>query len=484
MGIKTSFGTAPSNPMNPLNVIRAIKIALDGDLNFWSLVSSLNALYFRGEQASGRPLDFIKLDFPSFEETKLLFESAYESIRSQQNTKLKAEELDALLFCCSSHFRPLSSLFDLLHVGFEGDMMEILGKISGTDGEISKDLIRLCLIGEPISPTLEVHDNDGQAKPFVLFMQDGGVLGLQIKDRFVHNTPDVIPVISIVKLWQWTQAKSRTGRESFTGAVHTMIEQTIRLIARDRTREGFGKFHAAFLTVWSQAFPLLSPKYNGYYQFIMHPLSAKKEIFLQEDLVRIRFLLKILIFYNHILQVAISNCPAIHLWKSCRSNGELLGIALVSSLTKYGIFDPRIAPEVFPSKNEKSCLQLFHFTDVTDLETLEKRPTAAAAQQLISFLQQKSKNAKLQFIVFAWKQIFDETDQKFVHKVQELADREVTTIVCDKKSLVRMYGPSFHNLEWFMEKIADPQTTQIKRAREDDFPLKSSKKQKTGHKIG
>lgn len=183
----------------------------------------------------------------------------------------------------------------------------------------------------------------------------------------------------------------------------------------------------------------------------------------------------------------ISNFPAVDFWTSCRSNGELLEIdSLVTTLTKDGIFEPRIAPEVFPSSNPKPCVQLFqakystcpnaYLTDVTDLEAIEESVTEAA-QQLTNLIQQQPKNATIHFIIVAWKKISDKTYKKFVEQVQELAGRQVNTIVCDKEVLMKMYGPSLLHLGWFMEQVADTQTTPRKRKRADT-PSKSTKKQK------
>lgn len=272
-------------PHNPEKILKEIVKVLDTDTRFWSVVSSLNADFFRDQAISGRPIIFIRLPPPSLDEFRKLFRSHFDQIGGTNTPKLKKQDVDALLLCCGNHFRSLSWLFLALN-GFEGDFGSMLTHIArNLNGIIPDDIVRLCLIGDSINTSLLVRDSNGVPQPFANFMQQGVVLGDQVIETSSWP-PRLIPILPIVFLWKWaTQKKGFTPwkiREStFQGKMEWMIDQ-LRLVSRDRTGPGFERFHATFLAVWSHAFPGVSPTYDLNQHFVFNPTN----ISIQEHVVK------------------------------------------------------------------------------------------------------------------------------------------------------------------------------------------------------
>ena len=74
----------------------------------------MNGIFVSAKSGSGRPVELVRLPHPTFKEREEMFKGFFDQIRkTPSEVGISEEDLKVLLAYCGTHFRTLSSLFDI-----------------------------------------------------------------------------------------------------------------------------------------------------------------------------------------------------------------------------------------------------------------------------------------------------------------------------------------------------------------------------------
>lgn len=229
-----------------------------------------------------RDVLLIYLRRPTNQQLIEIFKTPLKQIQ-EKNNSFQEKDMNGLVVFCGRHYRTLVFLWEVLQQHNTTDFHRIIDKLvakifeHNIDFAIDVSLVRLALIGDPVSLDLMVKTSSGEIAPLSNFIQDGTLFHAFIETQLPNSLgasnvvdPDrIVPVLTPIALFCWALQNNKPTDTHYklANAVYNMLNASPVYV-----RAGPGiehRFHKEWEAVWRMIAPNVFPRYSQTTKFLM-----------------------------------------------------------------------------------------------------------------------------------------------------------------------------------------------------------------------